>query len=109
MKEVPPDPPQELLGKRILGVAFAHPKVFLYPHGDPCPIHTMRKNIAWQCFFAWYEWGRGPHGGIERLSGVQMLPPKSFYLKVLGGWGREKSYLIWEFATQSVQTQCATR
>ena len=34
MKEVPPDPPQELLGKRIFGVAFAHPKVFLYPHGD---------------------------------------------------------------------------
>ena len=47
--------------------------------------------------------------GIERLSGVQMLPQKSFYLKVLeGGQGREKSYLIWEFATQSVQTQCAT-
>ena len=29
--------------------------------------------------------GRGPHGGIERLSGVQMLPPKNFYPKVLEG------------------------
>ena len=27
------------------------------------------------------------HGGKERLSGVQMLPQKTFYLKVLGGFG----------------------
>ena len=29
--------------------------------------------------------GQGPHVGIERLSGVQMLPPKNFYPKVLEG------------------------
>ena len=31
----PLTPFQELLGKRIFGVAFAYPKVFLYPHGGP--------------------------------------------------------------------------
>ena len=51
MKEVPPAPPQELLGKRIFGVAFAHPKVLLYPHGDPCPIHTMQKKHCHAMFF----------------------------------------------------------
>ena len=30
-----------------------------------------------------------PHGGIERLSGVQMLPPIDLYLKVLGGFFQE--------------------
>ena len=53
--------------------------------------------------------GSDPHGGIESLSGMQMLPQNPFTQKFLGVWGREKSYPIWEFATQSVQTQCATR
>ena len=35
MKEVPPDPPQELLGKRILGVAFAHPESLSIPPWGP--------------------------------------------------------------------------
>ena len=29
------------MGKNFLGVAFAHPKVFLYPHGAPCPLHLI--------------------------------------------------------------------
>ena len=32
MKEVPPDPPQELLGKRIFGVAFVHSESLSIPH-----------------------------------------------------------------------------
>ena len=31
--------------------------------------------------------GRGPHGGIESLSDVQMLPQKNFTQKFLGVWG----------------------
>ena len=58
MKEVPPDPPQELLGKSFFGGAFALTEVFLYPHGDPCPIHVMCKKHCMAMFFQ-----RGLTGG----------------------------------------------
>ena len=58
-RSFPLTPFQELLGKGLLGVTFAHPKGFLYPHGAPAPfIPWIAKNIALQCFFK-----RGLTGG----------------------------------------------
>ena len=47
--------------------------------------------------------------GVKKDFRVCKCYPKILLPKSSWGFGREKYYLIWEFATQSVQTQCATR
>ena len=44
LKEVPLTPLKNFWVKNFFGVAFAHPKVFLYPHGGPCPIYNMENE-----------------------------------------------------------------
>ena len=57
-----PPNPQELLGKRNFGVAFAHPKVFLYPHGDPVSLRFGHAR------------GLTPHCGVIQDPHAASLP-----------------------------------
>ena len=101
-RSFPLTPFQELLGKRIFGVAFAYPKVFLYPHGDPVSLrfghargltphcgviqdphaaslphscHGVRKPLPPKEKPPWRSQGVGGEGGFPTLCDFgQMLP-----------------------------------
>ena len=79
----PLTPFQELLGKSFLGVALAKTEVFLYPHGDPCPIHPL--FVKKHCYAMFFRLGdaRGTRSvPLQNLRGVA---------KEWGGQGGETS------------------
>ena len=61
-----------------MGVAFALTEVFLYPHGDPCPIHVMG-----------YE-NRYPKMKIDQGGERTKMPLDPLFAVDLTNWGGEK-------------------